>query len=85
MTYVYSCLNCENRWEGRHPIDDRDKPLDLPCPECGESGKIKRVPTAVRVSYQGFQSPITRAGGEWNDVLKSIKKGAGKKSTIETK
>jgi hypothetical protein len=66
-------------------VDDRDLPLSSPCPKCGVEGQIKRIPTAVRVSYQGFQSPITRAGGEWNDVLKSIHKNAGKKSTIETK
>jgi|DEB0MinimDraft_12_1074336.scaffolds.fasta_scaffold00067_7 putative FmdB family regulatory protein len=85
MTYEYTCLSCEERWDARYPVDDRDIPLSEPCPKCGVEGQVKRVPTAVRVSYEGFQSPITRAGGEWNDVLKSIKKGAGKKSTIETK
>jgi len=85
MTYSFKCLNCEECWDERHSVDDRDLPLKRPCPKCGAEEKVKRIPTAVRVSYQGFQSPITRAGGEWNDVLKQIDKNAGYGSKIETK
>ena len=85
MTYEFKCEACEERWEERLPVNDRDKPLTVPCPKCNKEGCVKRCASAGTVTYAGFISPITRAGGEWNDVLKSIHKGAGKNSTIETK
>jgi predicted nucleic acid-binding Zn ribbon protein len=39
--------------------------------------------TAPGLSYEGAVGPIKRAGTEWNDVLKGIKKASGKDCTIE--
>ena len=84
MTYEFKCEACEASWELTLPVDDRDKPLTEPCPECNEKGCVKRCVSAARVSYQGFISPITRAGDGWNDVLKKVHSTSGKQSKIQT-
>ena len=42
----------------------------------------KYVIAAPGLSYQGAVSPIKKAGTEWNDVLKNIKKNSAKDNTI---
>ena len=39
--------------------------------------------TAPGLSFEGSVGTIRRAGSEWNDVLKGIKKASGKDNTIE--
>lgn len=81
MTYDYYCDKCDEVWEEVHLSADRDKPVGKDCP-CGEGGKVCRGVCAPSLSYQGSVSPIRKAGGEWNDLLKRIKKKSGSKSTI---
>lgn len=84
MVYEYKCDDCGHRWEMVLTIAKRDEPLADLCPKCAES-HIKRVPGAAAISYQGAYTMHQRAGNEWNDVLKGIKKAAGKNSTIQTR
>lgn len=84
MTYKYMCSKCEHVWEEKLPINDRNKPLDLPCPNCQEKGGITRVfemPALVSTP----PDILKKAGSGWNDVLKKIKKGSGSKNTIRTR
>lgn len=81
-TYDYYCENCNESWEENKLISERDEPLKTPCVKCGE--KIKRGVAAARVSYEGAHSMMKRAGNEWNDVLKGIKKASDKENTINT-
>jgi len=86
MNYDYRCDSCEESWEESHNMNDRDVPTEKDCPKCGSSECVKRIPSAVRMSYQGRPGEAMRkAGSGWNDVLGKIKKGAGRKSTINTK
>jgi hypothetical protein len=54
----------------------------MPCPHCKELG-VKRQVSSPALSYQGAHSTLRRAGSEWADVLKGIKKASGKENTID--
>ena len=34
--YSYACRNCKKEWTEYRTIEDRYKPCEEPCPECGE-------------------------------------------------
>ena len=84
MNYDFRCEECKETWEQNLPLADRDNPLTEPCPKCKKEGCVKRCVSAGTVNYQGFISPITRAGDGWNDVLKKVHSTSGKQSKIET-
>jgi len=49
---------------------------------------VKRIiRSAPRISYDGAQTILQRAGSGWNDVLKKIQKGSGRgaRKTMETR
>jgi predicted nucleic acid-binding Zn ribbon protein len=81
MLYDYYCDKCNETWEESHLSAERDKPLETPCTKCG--GPIKRGVCSPAIASD-TQHPIKRAGNEWNDVLKGIKKASGKENTIDT-
>lgn len=89
MLYDYTCSKCNVIWEEQHPIDERDINVGKPTPKqyCSNSekcnGAIERLMTAPALTFEGSVGTIRRAGSEWNDVLKGIKKASGKDNTIE--
>jgi putative FmdB family regulatory protein len=86
MQYDYYCESCEEVWEERQFLNDRDLPTTLPCPHCKATGTVKRgFFKAAHFSYAGAKTNLQRAGSGWNDVLTSIKKASGRKSTIVTR
>jgi putative FmdB family regulatory protein len=86
MRYDYKCTQCDTVWEEVQFMNDRDLPLTLPCPHCQTNGTVKRgIFKTARVSYAGSKTVLQRAGSGWNDVLTSIKRASGRKSTIETR
>lgn len=55
--------------------------MSQPCSEC--QGEIyKRLEIGGLASDS--KTPMRRAGSEWNDRLKQIKKGSGRNNTINT-
>ena len=61
-------------------MSERDEPIAQPCPEC--EGEIYRtMETAGLVSDS--KTPLRRAGSEFNNRLKQIKKGSGRSNTIK--
>lgn len=79
---------CEHEWDASMSMADRDVPLAEPCVECGAADSVKRIiSVAPRISYEGGQTVLQRAGSGWNDVLKKIQKGSGRyaKKTMETR
>lgn len=61
-------------------MSERDEPVAQPCPEC--EGEIYRtMETAGLVSDS--KTPLRRAGSEFNNRLKQIKKGSGRSNTIK--
>lgn len=62
-------------------MSQRDEATKEPCPECGDE-LYRTLETAGLISDS--KSPLRRAGSEWGDVLKKIKKGSGSGTTIKT-
>jgi len=61
-------------------MSERDQPVSQPCKECG--GEVYRtMETGGLVSdSKGIHR---RAGSDFNDRLKQIKKGSGRRNTIK--
>lgn len=86
MNYDYFCESCKEKWEENNFLNQRDLPLTLPCPKCGVKGSVKRgFFSAARISYDGNQTILQRAGSGWNDVLTKIKSKSARGNTIETR
>ena len=87
MFYDYACTSCETVFELNKTSTTRDEPLHEPCPKCDTTGFIHRLMSAPAITTQtsGKYSAANKAGNEWNDVLKGIKKASGRATTIETK
>ena len=86
MTYTYICSSCNEQWDDRQLMADRDLPTSQPCPHCNSEGTVKRtIAFAPRISYEGGQTVLQRAGSGWNDVLNKVKKSSGRKTNIETR
>jgi putative FmdB family regulatory protein len=86
MTYTYLCNSCNEQWEDRQFMNDRDLPVSEPCPHCNEKATVKRIiDFAPRISYEGAQTVLQRAGSGWNDVLNKVKKSSGRYAKIETR
>lgn len=86
MTYTYQCCACEETWEDRQLICDRDLPTTQACPHCGAQDTVKRIiDVAPRISYDGAKTILQRAGSGWNDVLNKVKKSSGRHANIETR
>jgi putative FmdB family regulatory protein len=83
MIYPYKCHSCNHEFELSTTIAKRDVPLGEPCEKCG--GKLYRPVGAPGISSMGAMTAERRAGDGWQDVLKKIKKGAGRQSTIQTR
>jgi len=84
MNYTFECQECSHQFDESLKIADRDNPKQSDCPVC--SGKIKRMVESPAISYQGSKSLHQRAGSEFNNILKEIKKRNGRlseKSTIK--
>ena len=85
MTYDYHCKECDHSFEKCLLSDERNAPLADPCPSCGQNGTLERLIAQPIVSSLGKPVSVRRqAGNAFNDLLKKIHKGAGRKSTIET-
>lgn len=90
MTYTFKCTSCEHEWDASMSMADRDVPLTQHCVACAAEGQgvIKRIiSSAPRISYEGAQTVLQRAGSGWNDVLKKIQKANGRyaKKNMETR
>lgn len=85
MTYEYECKKCGHSFERNLPIEKRDAPMREACPNCGERGLVSRIISKLAITTGGIVPLHKRAGDGFNDLLKKIKKDAGKTSTIQTK
>lgn len=78
--YEYGCKGCEKTFVESHRIDDRRKPLEAPCSECGSELYIMIGASTV---VSGVSVTDKRPQG-WRDVLTKVHKSSGRKSTINT-
>ena len=79
-TYSYKCKKCDDYFEKLVKMVDRDEAIKEPCSKC--AGEVYRtMETAGLISDS--MSITRRAGSEWADRLKYIKKSSGKVNTIK--
>jgi putative FmdB family regulatory protein len=83
MIYSFQCSSCESKFDKESSIDDRNKPLEEPCPSCGQR-TVKRSITSLNIVHQSGDT-LSRTDSGWNDMLKRIKKSSGKDNTIQVK
>lgn len=79
--YDYSCRSCDNEFTESHSVDNRKIPLEKPCDQCGGELFQRISGTSLVTDHMTL---TRRAGSEWQDVLKGIKKASGKDNTIKT-
>ena len=63
-------------------MSERDEPIKEQCPECKDGEVYRTLEIAGFVSDS--KTAMRRAGSEWADRLKQIKKGSGRDNTIKT-
>lgn len=79
--YDYHCDACGHEFTEQLRIDDRKIPVENPCPKCNQSKNIQQTIKPVGFVSSSI-STLRRAGSEWGDVLKKVKKASGKGNTI---
>ena len=69
--YDYECEECDNKFEEKYSIDERNKPTEEPCSSCGCKIKIK-------VGFPGLADPIRlglrKPDDGFKDMMKRMKK-----------
>lgn len=79
--YDYNCDACGHEFCEQLRMDDRKIPVQSPCPNCKKSNTVQQSIKAVPFVTSSI-STLRRAGSEWGDVLKKVKKASGKGNTI---
>jgi putative FmdB family regulatory protein len=73
-TYEYKCEKCSNIFEEFLSMDERDQPLDKPCPQCGAVGDIhKNISGFPGVGVDFTLSADKKTGGRFSEVMKRVK------------
>lgn len=62
---------------------DRKQPEQEACPNCNEQNCVEQTLTEPPKLVSDSKSIHRRAGSEFNDRLKQIKKGSGRSNTIK--
>jgi putative FmdB family regulatory protein len=85
MIYEFQCNKCGHLWEENLPIARRNEPLDGPCPNCKKKGGVEKQ-FVTSICYDTKSSgAISRTPDSFNDLLKNMKKHAGRNNTINVK
>lgn len=89
MTYSFECENCGREFTLSLSVMDMDQPLSEPCPSCRKFGEIHRIwnwSGPIKAGKGGVDSIHSlankKAGSDWGDLMKTIKKGSAKCNTI---
>ncbi len=85
MVYSYKCYNesCGHEFDKDYAVDDRNKPLTQPCPNCQVVNVKRNFRPPALVS--GTIGALAKTDSGWNDMLGRIKKSSGKNNTIGLK
>lgn len=82
-TYAYRCSKCENTFEKFLSIANRKEPEQEACPKCNENNCIEQTLTGAPNLVSDSRDIHSRAGSEFNNRLKQIKKISGRSNTIK--
>lgn len=80
--YSFKCEACGEEFDDVRTIDDRNKPLEEACPNCGESGRIQRQLSSARI-VSGVGDFRRKVPDVFKDRLREIKKMSGKDNKID--
>lgn len=79
--YQYQCSYCSYEFEELHKIDERHIPCEKECPDCQTLGTVNIKIGKMHI-LSSTKTNLTPPEG-FKDVLRAIKNGAGKHSTID--
>lgn len=80
--YGYKCGACEHEFTDVMKVDDRKKPCEENCPECGTKGQVNMMIGSPRI-VSGVGDFRAKTSSNFRDRLKEIHKQSGKHSTME--
>lgn len=80
--YEYKCKHCEHEFSDVLKINDRDAPVNAPCPSCEAAMGVERLVSTCRIvaGVGDFRKGVPDV---FKDRLREIKKTAGRTSTID--
>ena len=80
--YEYQCTHCDHTFSDVLKVDDRNKPLDAPCPSCKAAGGVEKLVTTARIvaGVGDFRAKVPEV---FKDRLREIKKTAGRTRNID--
>lgn len=71
-SYDFHCSACNNTVEIVTTIAERDKPLELPCYNCGAEGTVTRIFAAPFIG-DAVRQGVKKADSGWRETLSRIK------------
>lgn len=69
-TYQYGCKSCPAVFEDVFKVEERNKPCECPCPDCGGELYLRLFPCGFQFRGAFLRKPPT----QFNERLKEIKK-----------
>jgi len=79
--YDYKCVKCDKAFEESLPIDRRDEPCSLPCPECGAKEVKKIVGGMPSLNYGTDVSDSRKLPEDFKNRLRDLSNKPGVKGT----
>ena len=73
-TYDYSCAKCAHTFESFQKIDERDAPVQQPCPQCGKRG----VSRGVSAPVMGVDAAMG-SGSDFKELTRRMSAGLPKR------
>jgi len=76
--YTYTCSKCNESWDDIQSLAESDKPTTEPCPKCKAENCVSRESVySTNMSADNTMTPDKATGGQWNELMGRMKKGAG--------
>ena len=70
-TYSYVCGGCGHCFEKFLKVDDRDEPVESPCPNCSESKVTKQF--GINPVLDPYRMGLIKPPESFRDLLRQIK------------
>ena len=79
--YGFICGKCNHSFDEVLRIDDREIPLNKPCPSCKKKKSVRRQYDGFTqsVSSDATLTPNKATGGKWNELMGRMKKKLSKR------
>ena len=78
--YGFICEKCKHKFDAILSMEDREKPLKKPCPECKEKAIVRDYNDYTQViGSDATLTPDKATGGKWSALMGKMKKGISKR------